>query len=258
MKKNSDISVLILAGQREGCEDPLCTLRNTERKALIPILGQPMIDYPLKALRASGFKEPYCISGLGVEHGEGLVHSASGSGPADSATVALESGVDFPVLVTTADHALLTPEIIAEFLTRAQNTGADVCVGLAEEAVIQPAYPHVKRTYLRFKDTAVSGCNLFYVANEKGLEAFRYWRRAQDYRKRPLRLAASIGLVAPILYLTGRLTAAGAFKYLSKRIGINAQYVLIPIAEAAIDVDKPSDLELVETILLGKQKEQAQ
>ena len=41
----------------------------------------------------------------------------------------------------------------------------------------------------------------------------------------------------------------GAFEYAADRIGITAAPVLLPFAEAAIDVDKPSDLDLVESIL---------
>jgi len=38
------VSVLILAGQREGVVDPLCEAAGVERKAIIPINGKPMID----------------------------------------------------------------------------------------------------------------------------------------------------------------------------------------------------------------------
>lgn len=254
MKKISDISVLILAGQREGVEDPLCVLRSTERKALIPILDKPMIDYPIEALESFGLKPPYYVSGFDAGYDKRLAQSPSAGGPAESAALALESGLECPVLLTTADHALLSPEMLRVFIDGAQKSGADFCAGFAEESIIQPAYPNVKRTYLRFKDTAVSGCNLFYLANSDGLKAIQFWRRAQNFRKKPVRLAASIGFAAPLMYLTGRLTLAGAFEYASKRLGINAQPVLIPVAEAAIDVDKPSDLELVEEIL-AKQKE---
>jgi len=252
MKKTSEISVLILAGQRAGVVDPLCALTSKDRKAIIPILDRPMLDYPLEALETYGLKQPFHISGFGAEYDTRLVQSPSAPGPAESAATALESGITYPVLVTTCDHALLTPEILEAFVSQAQKTGADFCAGFAEESVIQPAYPHVKRTYLRFKDTAVSGCNLFYLANENGLKAIKFWQRAQSFRKRPVRLAMSIGLMAPILYLTGRLTLDGAFQYASKKLGINAKPVLIPIAEAAIDVDKPSDLELVEEIISGQ------
>lgn len=50
-------------------------------------------------------------------------------------------------------------------------------------------------------------------------------------------------------YLLGRLTLSEAFAYVSKRLNITASPILIPIAEAAIDVDKPSDKDLVERIL---------
>ena len=249
MKNLSDITVLILAGQREGIEDPLCVLTSTERKAIIPIMGRPMIDYPLEALETFGLKPPYHVSGFDADYDPRLIQSPSAPGPAESATLALEDGLEYPVLLTTADHALLSPEMLQFFLDGAVKTGADFCAGFAEESVIKPAYPNVKRTYLRFKDTAVSGCNLFYLANPEGLKAIQFWRRAQDFRKKPVRLAASIGIAAPIMYLTGRLTLAGAFEYASKKLGIDAKPILIPVAEAAIDVDKPSDLELVELIL---------
>ncbi len=249
MKNKSDISVLILAGQREGAEDPLCVMTGETRKAIIPICGRPMLDYPLDALERAGFRQPFHVSGFGADYDPRLVQSPSAPGPAGSALVALEDGITLPALVTTADHALLNPAMLEHFIEGAVRSGADFCVGLAEKQIIQPAYPHVKRTYLNFSDTSVSGCNLFYIANPKGLEAIRFWRRAQDFRKRPVRLAASIGLWTPVLYLTGRLTLDGAFEYASRKLGITAKPVLIPIAEAAIDVDKPSDLELVETIM---------
>ena len=40
-----------------------------------------------------------------------------------------------------------------------------------------------------------------------------------------------------------------AFAIASRRIGIVARPILLPFAEAAIDVDKPADKELAEQIL---------
>ena len=39
------VSVLILAGQREGIVDPLCAEAGVERKAILPINGKPMVNY---------------------------------------------------------------------------------------------------------------------------------------------------------------------------------------------------------------------
>jgi CMP-N-acetylneuraminic acid synthetase len=52
-----------------------------------------------------------------------------------------------------------------------------------------------------------------------------------------------------VLYLLGRLSLDDALARASRVIGAKIAAVVMPQPEAAIDVDKPADLELVETIL---------
>lgn len=239
--------MLVLAGQREGVADPLCEMAGVARKALLPVAGVPQIDRVAAALDAAGLSRPFPVSGLGVARA-GFTATPSGSGPADSVLAALE-GAEFPVLVTTADHPLLTPGMVRGFLEGARGAGADLCVGLATRATIEADYPTTRRTYLKFADMQVSGCNLFYLARPSALAAVRFWRRAQQDRKRPLKLAGYFGLGTILLYLLGRLDLDGAFERASRRLGIRVRPVLLPFAEAAIDLDTPADLALVETIL---------
>jgi len=242
-------SVLILAGQREGVVDPLCAEAGVERKAIVPINGKPMIDYVLNALSAARLRAPYHVSGFDAEYDNRLTQSPSAPGPAGSAYAALTDGISFPCLVTTCDHPLLTKDMLDIFISKAEEAGVDFCVGFAEKSVIQPAYPDVKRTYWNFSDTPVSGCNLFYIANEKGLAVIEFWKQAQHLRKQPIKLARTVAWGLLFKYILGRLTLFEAFAYVSKRLNITAAPILIPIAEAAIDVDKPSDKDLVESIL---------
>ena len=51
---------------------------------------------------------------------------------------------------------------------------------------------------------------------------------------------------------TGRLSLEQAFAHVSGKLGAQIQPVMLPYAEAAVDVDKPEDKELVERILAGK------
>ena len=242
-------SVLILAGQREGVVDPLCAESGVERKAIIPINGRPMINYVLDALDQADLQSPYHVSGFDAGYDGRLTQSPSAPGPAGSARAALEAGIEYPVLMTTADHALLNKAMLESFLSQARASGADFCVGLADKTIIQPAYPHVRRTYLKFKDRSVSGCNLFYIARPDGVAAIRFWEKAQHLRKQPVKLAKSLGWGVLFRYVFGRLTLDGAIDYAAKKLGISAAAILIPIAEAAIDVDKPDDRILVEQIL---------
>ena len=255
----NNVNVLILAGQRckDGVPlpDALCLAAGVKWKALLPIHGKPMIDYVVAALDGSvGLNQPYFVSGLDVKLlGGDYTQSPSADGPASSVVKAAQAGLSYPFLVTTCDHALLSSDMVNTFIKGAQDSGADFALGLASKSVIAPAYPETKRTYLKFKDEHVSGCNLFYVKNENGLEAVKFWRAAQHDRKRPLKLARRLGIGMLIKYLSGCLTLKNAFETTSNSLSINAKPILLPFAEAAIDVDKPSDLTLVEDILAKRQ-----
>lgn len=251
------VNVLILAGQREGVVDQLCVNAGVKWKALLPIHDIPMVDYVLAALKKSpSIEKPFWVSGLDKALIDPtLSQSPSEGGPASSVVAAALAGLPYPFMVTTCDHPLLTPDMVEAFISGAEESGADMALGLATKDIIQPAYPHVKRTYLNFKDQSVSGCNLFYIKNERGLEAIKFWRAAQHDRKKPWKLARRLGIGTLLKYATGQLTLSGAFEHASKTLKIDAKPILLPFAEAAIDVDKPSDLELVTTILDARKKQ---
>ena len=239
---------VILAGQRPG-PDALCEAAGVTWKADIEIAGRTMAEHVEAALRGAGIDD-ISLSGYGGRL-SALPNVSGGQGPADSALLACEGG-GFPVLLTTADHPLLTVAMVSDFIDGAKASGADFCVGFATEAVIQKTYPTTARTFLRFSDHAVSGCNLFYIANARGLEALRFWRTAQEFRKQPLKLARKVGLKLGAKYAAGRLGLFEALDTAGARLGITAAPVLLSHAEAAIDVDKPADLDLVTQIMAAR------
>ena len=77
--------------------------------------------------------------------------------------------------------------------------------------------------------------------------------RAERFRKRPWRLVAAIGPGLLVGYLAGRLDLDEALARASRRIGAELRAVSMPRAEAAIDVDRPSDLELAGSILADRE-----
>ena len=120
---------------------------------------------------------------------------------------------------------------------------------MAEKRVIEAKYPDIPRTYYRFSDAAISGANLFYVSGAEGLKAIRFWAYVEQHRKNPLRLFAKFGLVNLALMASKRLSLVQAFERASAKIGCTIKPVLLPHAEAAIDVDKPIDLLIAEAII---------
>jgi hypothetical protein len=153
-----------------------------------------------------------------------------------------------PLFVTTADHALLTPAMVRHFLDHAP-AAADVAAGMATDRTIQPAYPDTRRTYLRFRDVAVSGCNLFLFRSDRARRVADFWRQVERHRKQPWRMVAMLGLGNLVGFLLGRLTLDQVIARLSTKVDARLAAVDMPFAEAAIDVDKPADLELVRAIV---------
>lgn len=257
--REQPVSALVLAGARSG-GDALARAEGVASKAVIEIAGRPMLARVLAALAGAGVQSPVAVLGLDgaalAAAAGGLpcrsVQSPIGAGPAASLLGALSGAVTLPVLVTTCDHALLTPAMVEAFVTRSRASGADLTVGLAERATIEAAYPETRRTYLRLGGAELSGCNLFYLADARALAVLRFWQSAEQDRKRPWRIAWRLGPLTALRILLGRPGVDAVFALLSRRLGARVAPVILPFAEAAIDVDTAGDLALVRGILAGR------
>ena len=172
-----------------------------------------------------------------------------GAGPSASVAAGFAT-MGPPLLVTTADHALLRPQWIADFIADTPEH-ADVAVLLARRGLVETALPGTRRTWLRFADGAWSGCNLFLLNTPRAATAIQTWEAVEAERKRPWKIAARLGAGTLASYLVGRLTLAEAISRLGQRVGVEAAVVAARDGLAAVDVDKPVDLVQVRHILGG-------
>jgi GTP:adenosylcobinamide-phosphate guanylyltransferase len=250
----SDWRAIILAAGR-GPDDPMAKAFGVAHKCTVEIAGKPMWQWVVQALAATRLAKPFVVviddSTAIPPHTFLEMIAAENSAPA-SAIKAVTHLRSFPVLITTADHPLLTREMIEFVLAKSETRNADVLVGLATADVIQHAYPETRRTYFNLGGTRVSGCNLFVVKTGKGQKLLERWQNLERDRKRPWKLVFEFGLRPIFHYVFGTLTPQRAFAYVSEQLGITVEPVFLPYAEAAIDVDKPSDHALAEKILQGR------
>lgn len=243
----SGVAALILAGSRPG-GDPLARENGVSAKARIEIAGRPMLHHVADALLAVPRIGRIAVSGTEPLplFGDRMAMVPAGASPSLSVGAAL-SALGTPLLVTTADHPLLEPEWIEHFLDHLPPASA--VAGLARAETVAEAAPGTKRTYLRFSGSAWSGCNLFYFADPGALGVVDFWRRIERHRKRPWRMAGLIGAGAILSHLTGRLTLDGALRLLEMRTGTRLGIVDMPFGEAAVDVDKASDLAFARNLM---------
>lgn len=256
-------TALVLAAQR-GPDDSLAKLSPQGHKCLLPIAGRSMIERVVGALMATqeigsiaiSIERPEVIENIPgfdalLARGRLSILNSAAS-PSLSVAQALEDLENpYPLLVTTADHALLSPSMLRHFCREARDKEADIIAGLASEATVTSAFPESKRTYLKFRGGRYSGCNLFACLTPEAKQAIAFWRRVEQERKHPWRIARAFGFGLLLAYGLRLFTLDQAMKRASGRLGCRAAAVEMPYAEAAVDVDRPEDIEVVEQRLRG-------
>jgi molybdopterin-guanine dinucleotide biosynthesis protein A len=249
MSRNG-VTALVLAGQRGGVADPMAVQAGVSHKALIPILGVPMILRVIAALQAAPGIGRIIISSDLPDHGfasHEVLRRESGPSPSGSVAAVLQE-FGAPLLVTTADHPLLTAEMIGYFLDHVPG-GADAAAAVARSEVILAAYPATTRSWIRLRDGSFSGCNVFLLRTAKAAGVVAFWRHLEQQRKSPLAMARMIGPIALIGSAVRLLSMQRALQLVGRRAGAALAVVAMPFADAAVDVDNQADFELASLAL---------
>lgn len=253
-------TVLVLAAERKGQQNPLAVAHGVSHKCLVPICGKPLIAHmldtlttmpDLKLIRISIEAEAmpaltplvdgYASSGVRVDF------TAAAESLADSVLIATE-GVDGPYIITTADNVLLTRFAVDE-MRRAFAGGADVTAALTTRASVLAAHPEGQRRFYEFSDDAYSNCNLYGIAGAKGLKAAEIFREGGQFAKNPRRLITAFGLVNLLLMKYRLLSLKGAMKRVSRRFGLVFDGVVLADGSHAIDVDNERTYRIAEGLL---------
>jgi GTP:adenosylcobinamide-phosphate guanylyltransferase len=254
-------TALVLAGDRRP-DDAVARAAGVCCKALTPVAGRPMVLRVLDALGDSDHVSARLLCGpprygmqqcpelqAGLDRGDWSWVENQAT-PSSSAHFALQTlPPSAPVLLTTADHALLRSEIVDYFCAKVTHSGYDLAVALALYDQVMAANPGVKRTGLRFRDHTYCGCNLFAITSPEARKIADFWRRVEQDRKRPWRVMKALGWSSVLRYLLRRLTLDEALERLSKQLGINIGYIILPFPQAAVDVDTESDWRYVQQLL---------
>src|SRR5687767_7060175 len=128
-------TAILLAGSRPG-RDRFAARYGAELKALIPIAGEPMVLRPLRALLDSRSvaavrimtQDPEKLAPVLPDRQGWSVEPSGGTIAETIERICAEQHVRWPLLVTTADHALLDAAMIDQFCGEAE--GADLAIGV--------------------------------------------------------------------------------------------------------------------------------
>ena len=252
-------SILILAGRRAGAIDPLAAAHGVADKCLVPVAGRPMIAHVLSSAAASGAGQIF----VSTHHlnlladlddpvvkllGKRLIVVPAAGNLADS-VLAVAGVASFPLLITTADNCLLTPETIAEIGAEAARLDVEAGVALARREDVLAVHPDGQRRFYEFSDVAVSNCNAYWIGHPGALRATEAFRGGGQFVKKPLRVMRAFGLINLLRFRFGLGPIHHIFARISRHLNVEIAPLLVSNGATAIDVDNERSLRVTEALM---------
>jgi GTP:adenosylcobinamide-phosphate guanylyltransferase len=250
-------TAVVLAGSRPG-RDAFAEQFGTDLKALIAVAGEPMVRRPVRALLASErigkvvvlAQAPERIAAMLPDDARIEVRQSQGTIAETMLGLLDDPALEWPLLVTTADHALLDAATVDEFAREA--SGSDIAIGLVERKNLLQRLPQTKRTWLKFRGGAYTGANLFALKSPAVRPAIELWRSVEQDRKKAWRVMSLLGPMVLLCVALRLVSLDEVLAQLGGRLGLALTAVRLSNPLAGVDVDKPADHTLVEAILAGK------
>jgi CTP:molybdopterin cytidylyltransferase MocA len=262
-------TALVLAASR-GNLDPLAQAGGVSHKCFIDIGGQPMLLRVVRAVAESGRigRIVIAIEEEAIAEAKEILRVLPGASDfayvpsrdniATSVTAVAEAYPDaVPLVITTGDNALHTPEMVRHFcdaLGPLERDGYDGGIGLTPARYILEKYPEGNRAFHRFADGQFSSCNIYALLTRRAIEnGPRVFRSGGQFGKKPKRLIGAFGILAFLVYKSRWVTLPVFLRFLSRAIGIKTAPVLMPFAEGPIDVDRMQDWDLANRIVKARE-----
>lgn len=251
---------IVLAASR-GHLDPLAQAGGVSHKCFIDISGQPMLRRVVRAVMESGRigRTIVAIEPDSIDEAKAILADLPGAGGIEyvasreniAASVSAVATADMlPLVITTGDNALHTPEMVRFFCDALGDLDkADGAIGLTPARYILEKYPEGNRAFHRFRDGAFSSCNIYALLTPRALKGPNVFRTGGQFGKKPKRLIGAFGLPAFLIYKSRLVKLRTFLNFLSLAIGVRAAPVLMPFAEGPIDVDRMQDWDLANRIV---------
>lgn len=249
---------IVTAGGQVEPKQPLYKITQGALKSMIPIAGKPMIQWILDALGKSMVIEHVVVVGLSPETDLVCAHPLTLLPDNGSMLGNIRAGaIEVMRLDPNATHAILATgdipalrgEIVDWLSCQIGEQDLDIFYTLIERKVMEKEFPEVKFHYTHLKDIEVCSGQLHCFRLQAALEETPLWKRLIDSRANSLRQASVLGYDAMLFLLIRQLSLKDAEATICKRLGVKGKAVLCPYPEIGMDVDKPSQLEIMRAYL---------
>jgi CTP:molybdopterin cytidylyltransferase MocA len=247
------MDAIVTAGGIPQPGEPLYEFTQGKSKAMLDIVGKPMIQWVLDALCEAATIDHVIIVGL-AEDSSLECTKLAGYLPNQPSMLSnvkaglqkvreINPGVNH-VLLVSSDIPTITGEMVDYVVNTSMQTDEDAYYNVISRQVMEARFPGSNRTYTRLKDIELCGGDMNVIrASLSTNESF--WEKVIAARKNALKQASLLGFDTLILVLFHAITLDGAVQRVTKRVGLTGRALVCPFAEVGMDVDKPNQLEMV-------------
>ncbi len=255
------VDAIVTAGGIPQAGDPLYEITRGRPKALLEIAGKPMVQWVLDAIGDSKRIERVVIVGLSEENQlasrKPLFYLPNQGGMLENILAGAQKLLTInpsskAMVSVSSDVPAITGEILDWMLNEVESSDHDVFYNVVPREAMENRFPGSKRTFTRFKDIEVCGGDVTAFRTAMLTAEGGVWRDLIAARKNVLKQAAIIGWGTFFLLFTRQLTLRGAVERVSQRLEINAKALISPYPEVGMDVDKPYQLEMLQTELIRR------
>lgn len=249
------VTTIVLAG---GPHDELAAhTPGAPNKAFVEIGGVTLVERTLRALRASPSVGRIIVVAPVAAHRSHALAIADECRPdGERIRDSLRSGLrdlppDTDVLVSTSDLPVLTVPAIEDYIARALSVDADLTYGCIERRVHLAMFPKVPHTWAPLREGTYCGTGFITMRPRVFPSLERFIEQLGQARKNPLHLARLFGMGVLLRFALRRLSIAQAEARASSVIGAPVRAVISPFAEIGVNVDRVSDIDLAESLLVS-------
>lgn len=247
----------ITAGYDPDKLDKISAAVGVAHKSLVPVAGMPMVWHVVQALAESDRIGEIVVVGLEpgeVDWGVAVHHVPNQPSLWASQNAGLRklqelNADDRYVLALSSDTVLLTGEIIDRFIEACEPFTLDAYWGIVHKEVMLAAFPRSRRTYLPLREGSFCSSDLYLGRLSAGFHIQERIRYFIEHRKNVLAQVWKLGLPTLCKFLLRRLAIADILDIAYRIADLRGGPVILPIAEAGMDIDKPEQLAQVEAYL---------
>ena len=246
--------VILLAG---GFAPWLKPLAGTDIRCLAEVNHKPLLEYIVTALYQSQrvrsilvVAPEQALSALAAVVPKGVSVCAAGDNlphTAGRALDVLQAAAAERILFVCDDIPLLTAAAVEDFLQQCEHhPDKEAFYPIIPREACEKAFPQVKRTYGRLKDGVFTGGNMMLLSAGMVRGTMQQGEECFAMRKSPLKLCRWLGLGFICRLFLHLLDTHQVQERVSELMGFPCQVIISQFAELGVDVDKPSDWDLIQ------------